>query len=98
MKSWVNKALTKHILIGIYLLIKKKDSWRKGWFCIQMLNETNLIDVDSTKPIWTSMWLPLLIPFLKAVNVEWLTKHLLCDLLSGCLFYILETTMIMDNN
>ena len=32
---------------------------KKSWLCIQRLNETNLIDVGSTKPTWRSMWLPL---------------------------------------
>ena len=32
---------------------------KKSWFCIQRLNETNLIDVGYTKLTWTSMWLPL---------------------------------------
>ena len=42
----------------IHIYIKRKQ-WRKSWFCIQMLNETNLIDVGSTMPTWTSMWFPL---------------------------------------
>ena len=36
-----------------------KKNWRKSWFCIQKLNETNLIDVGSTKLIWTNMWFRL---------------------------------------
>ena len=31
---------------------------KKKLVCIQRLDENNLINVGSTKPIWTSMWLP----------------------------------------
>ena len=54
-----------HTLTYIYIythisyIDKPRKPLRKNWFCIQRLNETNLIDVGSTKPTWTSIWLPL---------------------------------------
>ena len=35
-----------------------------------MLNETNLIDIGSAKPKWTSTWLPLFNGLLKSLSVE----------------------------
>ena len=35
-----------------------------------MLDETNLIDIGSAKPTWTSMWLPLFNGLLKSFSVE----------------------------
>ena len=63
----------KHTYIYIHTHIsnidKTRKPWRKSWFCIQRLNETNLIDVGSTKPTWTSMWLPLFNGFFE--DCEW---------------------------
>ena len=35
---------------NISYIDKTRKLWRKFWFCLQILNETNLIDVGSTKP------------------------------------------------
>ena len=50
--TWVQKAKN-------YMFLNKKTKpCPKSWFCIQRLNETNLVDVGFTKQTWTSMWLP----------------------------------------
>ena len=71
-KAWYIYTYT-HIYIYIHTYIsyidKLRKLWRKSWFCIQILNETNLIDVGSTKPTWTSMWLPLFNGFFE--GCEW---------------------------
>ena len=46
---------------------KTRKPRRKSWFCIERVKETNLTDVGSTKPTWTSMWLPL---FFEGVSDE----------------------------
>ena len=66
--TYIDTHKYTYIYTYIHIYIKRKPR-RKSWFCIKILNETDLIDVSSTKPTWGSMWLPLINGFIKAVSV-----------------------------
>ena len=63
--TYIHTQIHTYTYIHTSYIDETRKPWRKIWFCIQRLNETNQTDAGSTTPTWTTMWL-----LMKAVSVE----------------------------